>query len=422
MRHLMRMRLSFPLLLAVTLLPVRADAQVRPDTTKRDTALIRELERLLRDSTQIARPDYPRQTPGQLGGQSMNPDFSAIGEFLIDLSPKQPRVIEEGKRAEVREVELGIQAVVDPFFRADFFLGAHPEGLEIEEAYLTALSLPGGFQAKVGQFHVPIGKVNLIHRPEQITIDYPWMIREFFGPEGLKSSGIGLSKIMAPLGFFQELHVYGVGSIAAEEEHGAEQPEEQAEVLAAPNRIRDQVALIAQFRNYWDLSEAANAELGFSYATGKVRELEETSRPATLQEVFENQRYYGAHLTLRWRPLQQGLYRSLVWNNEILVNDGHEGKRLGAFSQAQWQLTRRTYLGGRFDLVEEGALTSIEGDEVDGGWLKSGSGYFTFFPSEFSRIKLSAERLFGSAAPVEGKWRAVIQTTFAVGPHRPHAF
>src|SRR5687768_18298299 len=78
-------------------------------------------------------------TPGQVGGQSLNPDISAIGELLIDLSAKRPMTTSSGQRFEVREVELGIQAVVDPFFRADFFIGLHPEEVEIEEAYLTAL-------------------------------------------------------------------------------------------------------------------------------------------------------------------------------------------------------------------------------------------------------------------------------------------
>ena len=412
---------SFAIIMSV-FLSASASAQVRDTLARRDTALMRELDRLLRDSTQIARPDIRRQTPGQVGGQSLNPDISAIGELLMDLSPDRPRVTTEGERFEVREVELGIQAVVDPFFRADFFIGLHPEEVEIEEAYLTALDVKG-FQIRLGKFHLPIGKVNLIHRPEQITVDYPWLVRDFFGEEGLSSSGIGVSRIFAPLGFFQELLVYGVGSLAAHEhEHAAEEPDEDA-VIIEDDDLANQLSLVAQLRNYWDLSTSTNAELGFSFATGKIRELELVSIVTnTFEEVFEPQKFYGAHLTLRWRPAQQGLYKSFIWNNEVLVNDGHEGKRFGAFSQAQYQLTRRLYLGGRFDAVEQLDFSSIEGDEIDGGWRNAASGYFTFFPSEFSRFKLGVERTFGSGDPAGGEWRGVLQTTFAIGPHRPHAF
>ncbi|MEX2281281.1 MAG: hypothetical protein WEE89_02210 [Gemmatimonadota bacterium] len=358
-------------------------------------------------------------TPGQVGGQSLNPDISAIGELLIDFSSRRPKTTSSGQRFEVREVELGIQAVVDPFFRADFFIGLHPEEVEIEEAYLTALVLPGGFQGRLGRFHVPLGKVNLIHRPEQITIDYPWMIRDFFGDEGLASNGVGLSRVFAPLGFFQELHVYALSGLGSHEHAHGEEEEEPADddVLAANDDLLNQVAFVAQLRNYVNLSQAANVEFGVSAGTGRIRELEASGigTPA-FREVFETQRYYGAHVTFRWRPAQQGLYRSFIWNNEVLVNDGHEGKRLGAFSQAQYQLTRRTYLGGRFDAVQ----TLDESAEKN--WFNAVSGYVTAFPSEFSRFKLGVERTFGNGDPFGGEWRAVLQTTFAIGPHRPHAF
>jgi hypothetical protein len=371
-----------------------------------------------------------QQTPGQVGGQSLNPDISAIGELLLDFSPGHAKTTSNDERAEVREVELGFQAVVDPFFRADFFIGLHPEETEVEEAFLTALQIPGGFQARLGRFHLPIGKVNLIHRPEQITVDYPWMIRQFFGDEGLASNGVGLSRIFSPLGFFQELLVYGVGNLGSQEhgeEHATEEP--VGEIIPADDDARNQIALVAQLRNYIDLSAVTNIEFGFSAATGRLRELEPTGcgplhqdpclpdEPIPQQEVFEHQNYLGAHVTVRWRPALRGLYRSFIWNNEMLFNDGHEGDRIGAFSQAQWQLTRRTYLGGRFDAVEQ-----LDVDDIDGGWMFAGSGYFTVFPSEFSRFKATVERTFGDGDPFGGDWRGVLQVTFAIGPHRPHAF
>jgi hypothetical protein len=57
--------------------------------------------------------------------------------------------------------------------------------------------------------------------------------------------------------------------------------------------------------------------------------------------------------------------------------------------------------------------------EAGGDWFRAASGYLTFFPSEFSRFRLGVERSFGTG---ERNWRAVLQSTFSVGPHRPHAF
>jgi hypothetical protein len=51
-----------------------------------------------------------------------------------------------------------LQATVDPYARADFFLsfGRDPEtgkyGVEVEEGYLTTLSLPARLQLKAGRF------------------------------------------------------------------------------------------------------------------------------------------------------------------------------------------------------------------------------------------------------------------------------
>ena len=43
----------------------------------------------------------------------------------------------------LQEVELAFQATVDPYVRGDVFLTFSDEGVEIEEAYLTTLALPG---------------------------------------------------------------------------------------------------------------------------------------------------------------------------------------------------------------------------------------------------------------------------------------
>jgi hypothetical protein len=407
-------------------IPTATYGQVKPDSTRRDTALVREIERLMRDSARNAGTPPQQQTPGQASGQSLNPDISAIAELLTDLSAGDAKVTTDGQRFEVREVELGIQAVVDPFFRADFFLGVHPDGAEIEEAFLTALTLPGGVQAKLGQFRVPIGKVNLIHRPEQISIDYPWMIREFFGNEGLSSAGLSMSAIFSPFGFFQELIVYGVGNIGREEH---EEDEEVIEIIEAVDEddFRNQVAFGAQLRNYWDLSLATNLEAGLSAATGRVRELEpdceilDPCPPVIPVEFFADQSYLGAYLTLRWRPPQQGLYRSFIWNTEVLLSEGFDGSRFGGFSQAQWQLTRRAFVGGRFDAVQRFLFDPLGLLEPETTWFTAVSGYLTFFPSEFSRFKLGLEQTFGED-PFGDQWRVAVQTTFAIGPHRPHAF
>ncbi len=71
------------------------------------------------------------------------------------------------------EAEATFQAVVDPYARADFFLAFSPEGVEIEEGFLTLTSLPGGLLAKVGKLKEQVGKVNTLHAHSLPWVDEP---------------------------------------------------------------------------------------------------------------------------------------------------------------------------------------------------------------------------------------------------------
>lgn len=394
-----------------------------------------------------------QQRPGL---QSLNPDISVIGDFLVDLSPDQPQFTEDGNRFSLREVELGLQSAVDPFFRADVFLALHGGVLEVEEAYLTALSLPWELQARLGRFHLPMGKVNLTHRPELLTVEYPLVVRTYFGPEGFTGTGVGISRIFAPLGFFQEIQLFVLNGIESEghaHDHGHEHghdghdhPEDDhldGLIVGGPERTGlEQFALLAQLRQFHEFTPATNLELGVSAAVGSVERYRTanaagpTSDPSApdVLRAFPTQRLYAAHAVVRWRPPARGLYRSFRWDVEAFGHDGPESRVWGAFSQVQWQGGRRTYLGARMDAVQVPGFQEVvrhgEGEhrhvhlyrEEGGGWRYASSGTLTFFPSEFSRFRFAVERTFGEDWKDGGLWRAVFQTTFAIGPHRPHPF
>ena len=76
-----------------------------------------------------------------------NPDIAVIGDFI---GAAGRNTIDPIPALALNEAEATFQAVVDPYARADFFLAFSPEGVEIEEGFLTLTSLPGGLLAKVG--------------------------------------------------------------------------------------------------------------------------------------------------------------------------------------------------------------------------------------------------------------------------------
>ena len=96
---------------------------------------------------------------------------------------------------------MSLQAIVDPYARADFFLAASPEGLEIEEGFLTFPTLPGGLLMKVGKMKAQFGKVNTLHSHTLPWVDAPLPIQNLLGgDEGLNDSGVSVSKLITEPG------------------------------------------------------------------------------------------------------------------------------------------------------------------------------------------------------------------------------
>ena len=156
-----------------------------------------------------------------------------------------------------------MQAVVDPYFRGDIFLGINDtEKISIEQAFLTTTALPNGLQAQLGRFLMPLGKQNSTHRHDLHTVEYPYVLQRFLSADGLKGTGVSVSKVLAPFGFYQELIVGVV-------DHFIDAPEGMT--LDQPvNRELNGLGYSARLRNYVDLSPDANVELSASAMTGKV--------------------------------------------------------------------------------------------------------------------------------------------------------
>ena len=393
-------------------------------------ALMKEFEKL----TTPAKP-APSANSGVQGSSNprMLPDFSAVGDLVGDLSPKRSTQ-SDNSRFGVREVELAVQSVVDPYFRGDIFLGINDaEKISIEQAFLTTTALPNGLQAQIGRFLMPLGKQNTTHRHDLHTVEYPYVIQRFLSDDGLKGTGVTTSLVMAPFGFYQELIVGVV-------DHFIDTPDGLT-VDKPVNRNLDGLGYSARLRNYFDLSQNANIELSASAMTGKVAQpltaSYTTADNVSASAVGARQSVIGMDFTYRWKPLQQGLYRSFILQTEVMrqLNErnptlpimsplfdpapgfvrGYAGPSrdyTGAYIFARWQLSQRLYVGGRYDNVQDPMAA--------GATLTAGSALLEWFPSEFSKLVASYERVNQGAGP--GLDRLLLQAVFSVGPHKPHPF
>ena len=365
------------------------------------------------------------QSPQGQANSRLLPDISLVGDLIADLSP-DGTTQEDGTRFSIREVELALQAAVDPTFRGDVFLGfSDAEGVHIEQAFLTATSLPYHLEGRLGRFLSPFGKQNTTHRHDLHTVDYSLVGQRLLGAEGLKSTGLYLARSAAPLGFFQEL-IVTAGEGLGEHEH--EHEEEEGLVLEEPiNKDLDGLAYSARLRNYWDLSNAANIEVSGSVLTGKRARAAITSI-GNANAVAMRQTTFGGDVTFRWRPPQQGLYKSFIAQAEFMsqqndnvdpltvpateLQPSHEDNYSGYYLFGRYQISRRGYVGARFDAVDD--------PEFLGERTNAVSGYWQFYPSEFSKIVAKLERV--SPKSFQAFNRFLLQATFALGPHRPHPF
>jgi hypothetical protein len=348
-------------------------------------------------AAEVAQAPVPPAAPsyGQLGGaggsaaKALNPDVSIIGNFWGAVGQNRVRPV---PGLEFHEAELALQAIVDPYARADFFIAFGEEGVELEEGYLTLTSLPGGLTARVGKFRAAFGRVNAMHNDTLPWIDRPLMTENLLnGEEGINDAGVSLSRILpAPKGIFLE----ATGQ-AFRGDSGA---------LFVANRKQD-VSVVGRLRGYGDITENTNLEMAFSYARGHN----------DLGSSFLTN-LYGMDTTLRWKPLRRAIYHSFLWRNEFVWSRRDElvgqQRAFGMYSAAEYRLNRRWTLGGRFDWSERPTIAS----QRDSGF----SALLTYWPSEFSQIR--GQYRFTRYDGKQDANELRFQFLFVLGAHGAHVF
>ncbi len=342
------------------------------------------------------------QTFGGASGNAklLNPDISLIGDF-IGIAGRSN--VAPGRSLELHESEIGLQAIIDPYSRADAFLSFGETGVNVEEAYITFTSLPAGLLLKVGKKRADFGKVNTIHNHALPFIDRPLVTNNLVGGEdGIDDAGFFLSRFLpAPKNWFLE------GS--------AELLRGDSGDLFQASRRQD-ASVVGHLRAYRDLSESTNLDLGVSYARGHNN---------FGSNFLTN--LYGGDATLRWRPLRRAIYNSFMFRTELFWSARDQFSpsvpalfetqhAFGLYAYAEYRVNRRWTVGGRFDR---------SGHATDAHLTDSGfSGILTYWPSEFSQIR--GQYRFGHLATAPSDFsnanEFLFQFLFVMGAHGAHPF
>jgi hypothetical protein len=342
---------------------------------------------------------------GVSAAKALNPDISVIGDF-IGSAGHNPIV--RTPAFQMHESEVGLQAIVDPYARADFFISFGEEGVDLEEGFITLTALPKGFVARGGKMRAYFGKVNTLHNHVLPWVDRPLVTQNLVGGEdGIDDAGVSVQHIIpAPKNWYLEFTGQGFRGDSAD--------------VFSSNGNND-LSVVGHLRGYKDLTDNSNLDLGVSYSRG--------------HNLFGSQfitSLYGVDAAYRWKPLMRSIYHSFIARSEFIwrqqdqpgdlsvcvtlscptfVRPGFQ-RAFGFYTSADYQFARRWFVGARVDRSDR-PFNSLLTD-------KGGSLVLTYWPSEFAQIR--GQYRFTRYAENLDANELFMQVQFALGAHGAHPF
>ena len=397
-----------------------------PPPTKANDPELTEIERALAEdeassASAEARGDEPvleaaPPPPGGSGVQSLNPNLS----FILDVAGayfSEDENLQTGAHDPVetgfnlQQLELAISSVVDPYLRFDANLVFGLFGVELEEAYGTTLALPGGLQARFGQFLTKYGRINATHPHSWDFVDQPIAIGRVFGAEGSRGLGLELSWL-TPLPWYVELvgsATNADGEASARSFFGAEDPGVDD---VADFQYTTALKQFFPFGDDWSLFWGMSAAFGPN-PTGRNNRTE----------------VYGTDLYVKYRPITRGSSSEVTLQTEWMHRRRQVPEDVIAdvtgYVQLAWRISKHWGTAGRY---EYGSPESGDGDissfALDPEWTDDRhriTANATYWPTEFSRFRLqgSSDLPGWLDDPI---YAVFLNAELVTGAHGSHAF
>ncbi len=311
----------------------------------------------------------------------LNPEVSATGIFVAN------KVGAESGEFAIEEVELDIQAALDPFSRMRLTLAYEGEEVGIEEAYVVYGALPGAMELMAGKFRQRFGTLNRQHLHALPQSEYPLAIQTYFGEEGLAQTGLSFSWLLPKLW-------------ATANEINLEITDGENEEAFGGETFED-FAFLGRFNNFWELGATAYIEWGLSGIMGKTADDGDSA-------------VWGTNFTYSWSPPGRALYRGINWRTELFLSqrDDQLGERQdawGGFTYLEGLLSRNLWAGVRLDRAGQ----PLQPDLYRWGVLP----YLTWWQSEYVRLRGEYGYLVNEPTG-ESENRFTLQLTWAAGPHK----
>jgi len=369
---------------------------------ERSTELSEEIETYLQGAGDVGDAPRPQRRLVDISADLLTGGgaSSASNETLLSLQDggHDPR----RRGFTLQQLEVSMVGNVDPYFRGEvhvlFFLDP-TEGeteVELEEAFLQTLALPGDLQIEAGHFFTEFGRHNPQHPHQWQFVDQPVVLGRFFGPDGQRAPGFRVSWL-APTDFFLEVHLgmqnaegETMPSFLGNEEVGEERAVAGRPFVERPVQSLAEFVYLVRVETSFDLTEDWTAVFGASGLFGP-----NATGPDGRTII------YGIDVYLKWRPAaaDQGWpfltfqaeflgrsYRADAFDDGVDVFARETFDDQGLYAQVIFGWRRPWSTGFRV------GYGSGEGIEANGDPLRDDrlrlSWLLAYHPSEYSRLRL----------------------------------
>lgn len=376
-----------------------------------------ELQKLLEEAKQLESVERTEETgigkrfhTGVRVQQRLNPNISVSGDFFGAFSTSKGDFVSEpsdmsygNNGFKMREIELQLNAPLDPFTRGKTFISVSKEEIAIEEAYMEWLNLPMNMNLKAGIFYAEFGALNRWHDHALPQFDRPKALVDFFSNGGLSGFGIS-SNFMLPQLLFADANMLDIAIING------------GNGFSFTDTGKDRLIYVGHFNNYYDVSRDAYIEWAVSGAAGK-------NDPA---EKYNS--YVGSfNITYKWVPVGRSKYRTVDWRTEFLF--GHrEGptkniNSKGFYTSLQNKLNAKYWLSGRIGYSE------LPYDNTQSEWdftacLDYWQSEFVFirFQYQYNLRNFDDNVIVGYPGSYPNDSSFLIHFCWAMGPHKHEAY
>jgi hypothetical protein len=381
--------------------------------------------------------------------------FAAGGSTASDVDLLQQGSHDPKQRGfTLQAFENTFEGAVDPFFRAQanvvLQLDQNSEtSIELEEAWAETTSLPWNLTLRAGQMFTEFGRQNSQHAHAWTFLDSPLVNNRLLGPDGLRNPGARLSWL-TPLPFYSEL-MFSVQNSGGETADSFRSDHEGAPFLGRPQmsgsvRGGGDLLFVTRYLASIDLTPEQTLVLGTSAAFGP-----NSSGPHSDTQI------YGADIFWKWKPLTHNYgFPFVTWQTEAMLRHYHAGafsedlngdrildagdadlngngaidrlrrellKDWGFYTQLAYGFRKGWVTALRFDYVDRihaAAYEAIYGDDSERARRWRVSPNLTWYPSEFSKIRLqyNLDERVGLGMD-HSVW---LQFEFLLGSHGAHKF